>query len=338
MNKKVVLAHSDGSDKVRSHPLPRVLRSVAIQLPPEIRGLPTIKAKPWVMIQPDPVITSLEGAVFDKDNHLYLCQISGTPGTTRKIFKVTPQCQVSEIFSSTTYIPTGLAFHKDGRLFAACMSGHILIMNTSGTVLQVLEPMFDGRRLAINDLVFDKNGNIYFSEFSGNLQYPTGGVYRLDGPNYDVSNLHQVIGNLAAANGISLSPEGNVLWVSEVSRNALLRISLAADGLTLVGNGQVKAACYFTGTPDADSNRVDSEGNVYQALRGDGRLLILNKYGIPMANVIVPEREKGMYLNTTSLAIKPNTQEGYMVVSGKGGQFVYKFPALATALKLYSHQ
>lgn len=84
-----------------------------------------------------------------------------------------------------------------------------------------------------------------------------------------------------------------------------------------------------------DSLRVDSAGNVYQAVQFGGRCLILNKNGIPVANVVIEGRERGDCNHTPNLALKYGTSEGYMLGCGPRGSYVFKFDTLAPAQKMF---
>jgi lactonase len=146
-----------------------------------------------------------------------------------------------------------------------------------------------------------------------------------------------VLRNLVMPNGVSLSPEGNVLWVGETGRNTILRLQVEPDGVTLSPIEGVTVVHYSAGFVGPDSNKVDSAGNLYQAIMGQGRLVVLNPMGMVVANVVIPGREEGKFLRSTNLAFRPGTRQGYITTSGEGGAWVYKFEALAEALRLYSH-
>jgi lactonase len=76
--------------------------------------------------------------------------------------------------------------------------------------------------------------------------------------------------------------------------------------------------------------RVDADGNVYVAIYGQGRLLAFNRNGIPIGQVLLPGREQGHNLQSTSLAIRPGTNDLYIVASdGAGGQGATTFHAKA---------
>ena len=144
--------------------------------------------------------------------------------------------------------------------------------------------------------------------------------------------------NLAVANGIALSPDGKELWVTEFSRGLLHRVELT-DATTIAPFGTA-IAYHFTG-PAPDSMRADADGNLYVAMYQQGRVLVFNKNGMPIGQILLPGREDGHNLRSTSIAIRPGTNELYIVTNDwKSGQgtTIFQSKAFANALPLYSHQ
>ena len=88
-----------------------------------------------------------------------------------------------------------------------------------------------------------------------------------------------------------------------------------ADPVTVLPNGST-APYYFNG-PAPDSIRVDTDGNVYVAMHRQGRILILNSNGIPIGQILIPGREKGHFMKSTSLAIFPDKKE-CLILAGDG--------------------
>jgi hypothetical protein len=74
---------------------------------------------------------------------------------------------------------------------------------------------------------------------------------------------------------------------------------------------------------------------------GQGRVLVFNKNGIPIGQVLLPGGDDGHNLQSTSMALQPDTNDLYIVTNdGNGGQGATIFHAkvFAKALPLYSHQ
>lgn len=304
-------------------------------LPPDIASLPTVTAEHWVTINPDPQAMGLEGPIFDKAGNLYVCHSSPMPFDKSKILKITPEKEISVFCEAAPLMPVGLTVHKDGRIFAACISGEILILNADGSRCKLIEPSYDGTRMAPDDLVFDFKGNLYFTDMRGHIANPIGSVFRLDADG-DYEKLTQITGGLCMPNGIAFSPDQRDLWVGETTRNTVTRLAMSADGYIFEFGG-VMPVYNNMGTGHPDSMKVDSAGNVYQAMMQGGRILVLNSMGIPVANVLVPDRDEGKNLRSPNLAIKPGTDEAYFVAAGTDGARIFKFTALAEAQLLYSH-
>lgn len=306
-----------------------VMNTSIVPIPPELAGLPTIEAEPWFQIAPAPE-TFLEGPAFDRNGDLFV-----TSPPSGIVYKITPQKELSIIFQDEKVTVNGSAFHKDGRLFVVCLSGELLVIHPDDYKAIPLYPKHEGNNLSMNDLVFDPKGNMYITDFTGTIMHPTGGVYYVSP---DAVMVKPILTHLASPNGISLSPKGDVLWVGESTRNTVTRIGLLEDGITLNPVAAVLPVYHSTGCPGPDSNKVDAAGNLYQCIIGQGRIVVLNMQGIPVANVVIPGRDEGKCLRSSNLAFKPGTDEGYITSSGQGGAWIYNFRGLAEGLPLFSHQ
>jgi lactonase len=302
-----------------------------VPIPPSERGLQTVVAEPWFQVSHQGII--LEGPAFERNGNLLFCDVSG-----RRVLRLTPDQRLSTVIRLDDLSPGGLAIHEDGRIFMAAMNlakgtGSILAVKPDGTGLQTIVPVTAGYRP--NDLVFDARGGVYFSDFRGISTEPQGGAYYVSP---DFQTITPVLRHLAMANGIALSPDGRQLWITEFSRNLLHRAELT-DATTITPIGTA-IAYHFTG-PAPDSMRADSDGNLYVAMYSQGRVLVFNKSGIPIGQVLLPGRDGGHNLLSTSMALAPGTNDLYMVTSdGNGGQgaSIFRAKVFAKALPLYSHR
>src|SRR5215208_2922959 len=121
---------------------------------------------------------SPEGPAFDRDGNLYFVN-----WLSSAIMRLTPDGVASEYFN-TGGIPAGLAFHPDGSLYVADEGDQIhgiLRISADGTGSEIVVNEYEGRPLnGANDLVFDRNGVLYFSDpWGSNAENPIGGFYRL---------------------------------------------------------------------------------------------------------------------------------------------------------------
>lgn len=267
-------------------------------IPPAEKDLQTVLAVPVARAGNEG--QTLEGAVFAPNGDLLFCNVSD-----RKVMRLTLDGQLFPVLQVEKFAPGGLAWHKDGRLFVAGLdqatrAGGILAMKPDGSTETILAP--EAGYLP-NDLVFAGDGGFYFTDFKGSATRPLGGVYHVSP---DFSTITPIIPNMGQANGIGLSPDGKTLWATEYARNLLHRVNLTGPvDVPMTGS---KILYHFTG-PAPDSMRVDEMGNVYVAMVGQGKVLIFNDAGLPIGQVLLPGRDKGLNLRSTSLALHPDKPE-----------------------------
>jgi lactonase len=307
-------------------------------LPPGEALLPRIEAEPWLRIDAGDVF--LKGMAFDRNNHLILMAAyagsidKGMSGRVdRSILRVTPEKEITTVIDQHGIRMGGLAIHKDGRIFIACLTGELLVMNPDGSDLKSITVRWKGKPERLSDLTFDSDGNLYGSDFTGYPGNPTGGVYRWSP---DCRSVEQLMPNLTTPNGIAFSPDETSLWVSCSLANEIFHLTLQENRQSVQ-----KAAVWYrlSGYDGADGIAVDLQGNMYLAVNFQGRVLILNRHGIPIASVLMPGRERGELTRTTNVAFKPGTDEVYVAASGEtGGAWIYKFQGLAEGAPLFSHQ
>ncbi|MBD5538618.1 MAG: SMP-30/gluconolactonase/LRE family protein [Desulfovibrio sp.] len=290
------------------------------------QGLQTVEAEPLKVVNSERHI--LEGAVFDSAGNLYFCDVTGG-----KVRKLTPENELSDHVVLDGLAPCGLAFGPDGRLFMAVKdpggkAGSILAVAGEGSRPEVVVGAEQG--YLPNDLVFDGKGGFYFSDCKGASTVTGGGiVYRApDGA------LTTVIPNMAQANGVALSPDDSVIWATEYAREQLHKTTV--KNATEIVPFRSHIPYRFTGR-GPDSMRVDADGNVYVAMMSQGRVLIFNPNGFPIGQILLPGRDAGENLLSTSLAIHPEKKEVRIVTSntaesGSPDAAIFTAPAFAPGL------
>ncbi|SDB10064.1 SMP-30/gluconolactonase/LRE family protein [Pseudomonas sp. NFACC13-1] len=295
------------------------------------KELPTVTADLWLKVSDGPL--QLEGPSFDRAGNLLFVEVFGG-----QVLKVDPEKKLSVVVPKNALGSAGLAIHKDGRLFVAGLgnfknTGNLTAYKPDGSGKQVIIPA--SKNHLVDDLVFDSTGGFYFTDFKGTSTQPTGGVYYVPAGGKTIVS---ILPNLAIANGIALSPDGKTLWVTEFATGLLHRIELK-DAKTIAPFGE--AVVYRFSGPSPDSMRVDQDGNLYVALYSQGRVLVLNPNGLPIGQILIPGREKGHFLRSTSMALKPGTNEVYLVSNDGSlgeGSAIFRAKGFANAAKLYSHQ
>ncbi|MCF5705541.1 SMP-30/gluconolactonase/LRE family protein [Pseudomonas syringae] len=297
----------------------------------EEKDLPTVVAQPWFKVTDK--VWQLEGPAFDRQGNLLFVEVLGG-----QVLKIDAQGQLHVVVAKNARGSAGLAIHKDGRLFVAGLgnyvdTGNLTVYDADGRNPEVIIDAEKG--LLVDDLVFDANGGFYFTDLKGTSTEPTGGVYYVPA---DHKSIVPILPNMANANGIALSPDGKRLWVTEFGTGLLHRVELK-DAKSIAPFGAV--VVYRFHGPSPDSMRVDADGNVYVAQYSQGRVLVINPNGLPIGQILLPGREAGHFLFSTSMALKPGTREVYLVANdGDRGQgaVVFRAKGVAEALKLFSHQ
>lgn len=307
-------------------------------LPPGEALLHSIEAEPWLRIDAGDVF--LKGMAFDRDGNLILMAAyagridrSMAGRVDRSILKITPGKEITALLNRHGVRMCDHAIHKDGRIFIACLTGELLVVNPDGSNVRPISVRLKEKPERLSDLTFDSNGYLYVTDFTGYPGTPTGGVYCWSP---DGRTVEQVMPNLTTPNGIAFAPDEKSLWVSCSLANEILRLTLRENRTAV----QQAAVLYrLSGPPGGDGLRVDVRGNMYLAVNFQGRVLIFNKHGIPIASVLMPGRDRGELLRTTNVAFKPGTDEVYVAASGEiGGAWIYRFQGLAEGTPLFSHQ
>lgn len=290
------------------------------------QGIQTITAEPWLEISDKGL--QLEGLCFDRNGDLILCEVFG--GT---IFHVAlPDKKITPLLKSHKENPAAVKIHKDGRLFVCYLgdfdcSGGIYAVDANGNKIQEIVSDIE-TEYCVDDLVFDRKGGFYFTDFRGYSTNPKGGVYYVSP---DFQSITPVIQNLAVANGVALSTDEKTLWVTETNTNRLHRIDLLEDGVTIAPFG-ASIPYHFTGHEGPDSCCIDSDDNLYVAMYGQGRVLVFNKRGYPIGQILIPGRDQGHMLRSTHPAFIPGTDQLIICsndIENDGGSWIYTVKGFA---------
>lgn len=302
------------------------------QIPWPDNQLQTVSATRWIQVTETPTV--LEGPAFDRAGNLFFTDVFHG-----EIIRADKNRQLKTIFISKAIKPSAIAIHKNGRIYIAGVYTHgnggtIFSFNADGTDPQTVFSADKG--YLPNDMVFDKNGGIYFTDARGNSGNPEGGVYYVSP---DQSTITPVLQHLSGGNGIALSPDGKTLWVIEFSAGVLHRLNMK-DATHIEPFGETVA--YRFNSPAPDSMKVDNDGNLYVALHGQGRVIVLNRNAIPVGQITIPGRESGDFLRTSNVAFRPGTREIYILSASEParntGAAIFTAMGFAKALPLYSQQ
>jgi len=177
----------------------------------------------------------------------------------------------------TGYEPgaNGLAFDKDGRL-VLCQHGdrRVSRLAADGKSFEVLAEKYMGKRLnSPNDLVFAKNGDLYFTDPPYGLpkqmedpgkELDFQGVYRLN-PKGELTLLTK---QMTRPNGIALSPDEKTLYVanSDPAKAIWMAFPIKDDGTLGAGKLIHDATEDVKASPNKglpDGMKVDVHGNIF---------------------------------------------------------------------------
>lgn len=272
--------------------------------------LQTITAVPFVHVD-DRQVVHLEGLCFDRNGDMFFTNIYES--IIMKVDMKTKEVSKFYEFEDKKFKPTAVKFHKDGRMFICGVDvkstplgvhGGIYTLNPDATGLKCI---LHGRN--VDDMVFDANGGIYFTNYIGTPQHPDGTVEYISP---DLSEVKVVVSNLASPNGVALSTDGEILWVTETSSGFLHRILLNDEFRSTV-------PYKFEGFYGPDSCSVDEDDNLYVAMARQGRVLVFNPTGFLIGQVITPGCERGVLLGTTHPMVHPDRKELYITVHDVNG-------------------
>lgn len=295
-------------------------------IPPSEQNLITAVAEPWLKVD-QKENNDLEGLSFDREGNLWYVE-----SVASRIHKVDVETKEDVVVYADPQ-RRGMSaskHHKDGRIYIPSVgpdfkSGFIFTMNPDGSDYATIQmgQIYD-------DLTFDSQGGFYYTHFSGNVTDPSGSVCYVTP---DQKRVIPVLENLQGPNGVALSTDGTVLWVTETAAGRLLRVKLAGNPTEIGPTPCDYSVPYkFTGCVGPDSCEIDRDDNLYVAMYGQGRVMIFNFNGYPIGQVLLPGRDKGRNLASTHCMVRPGTTDLYICTNDPvEGAWIFKAGAFAGA-------
>jgi len=216
--------------------------------------------------------TTLEGPCFDRAGNLLFVDIPNS-----RIFRATPAGVVS-LIAEYDGEPNGLKVHRDGRIFITDHEHGIMLLDAEHGALTLFKGGPEKERFkGVNDLQFDRHGNLYFTDQGATgLHDPTGRVYKLT----PEGELRMIIGNIPSPNGLVLNAAETSIYVAATRDSSIWFVPMTADGgLTKVG--------LFARLPGSgpDGLAADVEGNIVAAHPSLSTVWVFNKRGIPIYRI-----------------------------------------------------
>ena len=262
--------------------------------------------------------TFLEGPSFDRAGNLYCVDIP-----MGRVYRISPRGEWETVVEYDGE-PNGLKIDKDGRIFIADHRNGILLLDEkAGKVTPFLEGPGKQRFKGVNDLIFAKNGDLYFTDQGETgLHDPTGCVYRYT----TAGRLDCLIDTVPSPNGLVFNVRETSLFVAITRANAVWRIPLDESGVISKVGLFVQL---FSAGPDGLA--LDEEGNVVVTHPGLGIVWLFSKRGVPLYQVNSCAGEM-----TTNVAYGGEDRKTlYIVDSAKGNILTARMPVAGKLM--YSH-
>ncbi|QET00655.1 SMP-30/gluconolactonase/LRE family protein [Cupriavidus pauculus] len=269
--------------------------------------------------KPGQIVDSfLEGPTFDREGNLFVTDIPHG-----RIFRIAPDLRW-EAFAETAGWPNGIAMHRDGSLWVAdYRCGLLRVEPLHGDVTVVRGHRNSESFRGINDLTFDAEGNLYFTDQGQTgLHDPTGRVYRLR----PSGQMDLLLSNVPSPNGIVLDPSQRFLFVAATRANAVWRMPVLPDGSV----SKAGAFQTFFGTSGPDGLAMDAEGRLVVAHASLGGAFVLDAHGWCTHFIRSP-----IGGTVTNIAFRPGTNKLVLTESASGTVLEAELPAAGAPL--FSH-
>ncbi len=261
----------------------------------------------------------LEGPSFDRDGNLYVTNIP-----YGQVFRISPKGEFALV---ATYDgePNGLKIHKNGRIVIADHKEGLLMLDPKTGRISVVADRPRGERFkGLNDLVFARSGELYFTDQGeADLRDQTGRLYRLK----ENGHLELLMGSIPSPNGLVLTPDERILYLAVTRANAVWRVPLLADGSL----GRVGVFVQLSGGTGPDGMAIDAEGNLAVCHIGMGSVWLFNPQGRPIAEI----RSCAGLLTTNAAYGGPEGKTLFITESETGS--ILKADLTVPGKEMYSH-
>jgi sugar lactone lactonase YvrE len=223
------------------------------------------------------------------DGALYFSEINPNPWDSH-IRKYVPGASDAEVFLSNAG-SNGLAVDAQGVMYSATarkkeISKYDLANKTQSSAVT-------GNFNSPNDIAISSNGTIYFSDQQQG-ELPAGGqpqVVHIVKDGVDAV-FHP---DIQPPNGVTLSPDEDILYVAVTGNGLIKKVTLNADGTANT------ATDFATGLQTPDGMTVDCLGNLYVAEHNAQQVTVFSPDGTKIANIKTGQANN-QSANTTNVA------------------------------------
>jgi gluconolactonase len=237
-----------------------------------------------------------EGPVALADGSVILVEIQG-----QRLTRVTPDGR-KETLAETGGGPNGAAIGPDGCVWITNNGGAHFAPDSyrggfiqrfdpkTGELAAVYEACEGARLLAPNDLVFDRQGGLWFTD----LGLSTGDGHRFGALYHalpDGSKISRQRQRLMSPNGVGLSPDERVVHVADTQLARLWAFDVEAPGSLAPPEGFApgRVVCNLPGYQGLDSLAVEADGKVCVATIFNGGITVIDPADGSFEHLAVPD-------------------------------------------------
>jgi gluconolactonase len=218
-----------------------------------------------------------EGPAWSRDGYLIF---SDLPGNKLRLLK---PGEKPSIFRDNSNGATGNTFDAQGRLYTCESHARRVTRTDKKGRIEVLAERWQGKRFnAPNDIVVRKDGQIYFTDPAFGNQQDTReldfyGVFHLS----HRGELDVIAKSKSRPNGIALSPNGRILYVTNSDERNVRAYDLDKNG---EASNERALISNIAGIPDG--MKVDEAGNLYVTA---AKIEVFTAEGKPVGSIMLPE-------------------------------------------------
>lgn len=222
-----------------------------------------------------------EGPAYDGKSSIYLSNCYG--GWISKYFDGKVDTFISKANDSLLIEKTnGLSFGKDGKLYVCEYGKGKILMVSKDSRIEIYADGYKGEKFnRPNDLTFDNNGNLFFTDpKSYDKNILDGRLFLIDANSKEVILVED---SLAFPNGINISPIDGKLYVCESAKQKIVRYTITKENKLVNKQDFVKI-------PDGDPDGIefDVNGNLYAAHFGGKAVYVFSPEGKQLQKIETP--------------------------------------------------